>query len=144
MFGAQTGKELWSTSQDNGNRVGGDHGEQDKHPVLVGRQLIVEPLAYDVDSGRPLPDLNLGKRGYGCGTLSASSKAVFFRSGNPAGYQLDTHQIELVTTVSRPGCWINMIPASGLLLIPEGSSGCTCNFPVQSSMAFAPEGSGDL
>jgi hypothetical protein len=44
-----------------------------------------------------------------------------------------------LTTVSRPGCWINIIPAGGLLLIPEASSGCTCNFPIQASMALMPE-----
>ncbi|MFT7515228.1 MAG: hypothetical protein ACI9QL_004457, partial [Candidatus Omnitrophota bacterium] len=42
------------------------------------------------------------------------------------------------TKVSRPGCWINMIPAGGLLLIPESSAGCTCNFAIQTSMALIP------
>ena len=32
-----------------------------------------------------------------------------------------------------------MIPASGLLLIPEGSSGCICSYPIQASIAFRPE-----
>ena len=93
---------------------------------------------YNLTTGELLAELNLSKRGYGCGTLSASSKALFFRSGNPASYQLDSHTIEPITKVSRPGCWINMIPASGMLLIPEGSSGCTCNYAVQGSMAFVP------
>jgi len=41
--------------------------------------------------------------------------------------------------VSRPGCWINTIPAGGLVLIPESSSGCTCGFALQTSLAFVPE-----
>jgi hypothetical protein len=138
-FEAKHGTELWAATQDTKLKTGGDHGEQDKHPVLVGNTLIVEPLAYDVTTGKQMPDLNLGGRGYGCGTLSASSRAIFFRSQHPASYQLATRQIELITNVTRPGCWINMIPASGLLLIPEGSAGCTCNFPIQSSIALTPE-----
>jgi hypothetical protein len=39
-----------------------------------------------------------------------------------------------VTQVSRPGCWINLIPAGGLLLMPEASSGCTCEYPVQARL----------
>jgi hypothetical protein len=42
-------------------------------------------------------------------------------------------------TVSRPGCWINMIPAGGLVLIPEASSGCTCGFSLQTSVAYIPQ-----
>jgi len=41
--------------------------------------------------------------------------------------------------VTRPGCWINMIPAGGLILIPEASSGCTCGFSLQTSLAYIPE-----
>ncbi|MHC4800017.1 MAG: T9SS type A sorting domain-containing protein, partial [Planctomycetota bacterium] len=41
-----------------------------------------------------------------------------------------------ITTVSRPGCGITIIPAGGLLNIPESSSGCTCNFGIQTSMAL--------
>ena len=51
---------------------------------------------------------------------------------------LETGTMGKVTSVSRPGCWINMIPANGMLLIPEASSGCTCDLAIQTSMAFAP------
>lgn len=44
-----------------------------------------------------------------------------------------------LTHVSRSGCLINMIPAGRLLLMPEASSGCSCAFPVQTSMAFVPQ-----
>jgi hypothetical protein len=57
-------------------------------------------------------------------------------------FDLATNQAENITCVSRPGCWINMIPAGGLLLIPEASSGCTCDFPVQTSLAFLPRAAG--
>ena len=48
-----------------------------------------------------------------------------------------TRGIQL-TQVTRPGCWLNIIPANGLILVPESSSGCTCGYSLQSSLAFAP------
>lgn len=56
----------------------------------------------------------------------------------PTMFNLETKQYSKITTVTRSGCWINMIPAGGLLLVPEASSGCTCNFAVQTSLAFLP------
>ena len=61
-------------------------------------------------------------------------------STNAAMFDLKSKSHMPVTEVSRPGCWINMIPAGGLLLIPEASSGCTCHYAVQASMAMRPSG----
>ena len=36
----------------------------------------------------------------------------------------------------RPGCWLNLISANGLLLFPEASSGCTCSFPLRSTVVM--------
>ena len=104
----------------------------------VGKTVYVEPYAYDLASGQQLQHWNLHRGGHGCGAISASASTCFFRAGNPALCNLSTGRIQKVTRVSRPGCWINMIPASGLLLIPEASSGCVCDFPIQTSLAFAP------
>jgi hypothetical protein len=38
----------------------------------------------------------------------------------------------------RPGCWINFIPAAGLLLVPEASAGCMCPFPNMCTVVFKP------
>ena len=43
-----------------------------------------------------------------------------------------------LTSVTRPGCWINILPAGGLVLIPEASSGCTCYYSIQTSLALSP------
>jgi hypothetical protein len=40
---------------------------------------------------------------------------------------------------TRAGCWINMIPCNGLALIPEASAGCTCSFPVRTTMCMVPK-----
>ena len=136
-FDATSGKMLWQRSQDNGSKINGEHGEQDKHPVVMNDELYVEPNVYNLKSGVPVPGRKLS-RGGGCGSLSASAHALYFRSKNPTAYVPSTGKFKKITTVSRPGCWINAIPAGGLLLIPEASSGCTCAFPIQASLAFAP------
>ena len=39
----------------------------------------------------------------------------------------------------RPGCWINAIPAGGLVLVPDASAGCVCSYLNQSWFALQPE-----
>ena len=136
-YDASNGKLLWEQSQDNRLKLNGDHGEQDRHPVVLNDELYVEPMIYNLHTGIPVEGRKLS-RGRGCGSLSASANALYFRSQNPTAYIPSTGKFKKITTVSRPGCWINAIPAGGLLLIPEASSGCTCAFPIQCSLAFAP------
>ena len=139
VFDADSGRQLWQKVQNTGAQVGGAHGEQDLHPVIVGNRLYCEPLAFDLDTGKPIDDWKwtYGRR-RGCGTISASASTFFFRHSHPTMFDLTGNSYSKVTTSSRPGCWINMIPAGGLLLIPEASSGCSCNYAIQSSMAFLP------
>ncbi|MDE0938849.1 MAG: hypothetical protein OSA43_02720, partial [Pirellulales bacterium] len=136
---AATGSLFWQASQNNKMEADGDHGEQDHHPVIVEDRLYVEPFAYDLNTGKRQYDWGWqrGHRG-GCGTIAASNAAFFFRDRYAAMFDLESKQHSQVTQISRPGCWINMLPAGGLLLIPEASSGCTCHFAVQASMAFRP------
>jgi len=139
VYNAESGKQLWKKTQNNGAEAGGSHGEQDLHPVIVGDRLYCEPFAYNLQTGKPLAEWkwNAGRR-RGCGTISASASTFFFRHSHPTMFDLTGNSYSKVTTSTRPGCWINMIPAGGLLLIPEGSSGCSCNYAIQSSMAFLP------
>jgi outer membrane protein assembly factor BamB len=136
-YDAKDGKLLWEQTHDNRLKLNGSHGEQDKHPVILNGELYVEPMIYNLQSGIPAEGRKLA-RGGGCGALSASANALYFRSRNPTAYLPSTGKFKKITTVSRPGCWINAIPAGGMLLIPEASSGCTCAFPIQCSLAFAP------
>ncbi len=101
--------------------------------------MIVEPQVYELATGTTLFTFKRSGGG-GCGTLSASASRLYYRASHPTTFDLDKRKQKKIATVSRPGCWINMIPASGLLLIPEASSGCICSYPIQASMAFRPTG----
>jgi outer membrane protein assembly factor BamB len=137
-FDARNGGKRWSASQNQKTEAGGSHGEQDHHPAIVGDTIYVEPVAYSITTGKRIPNWNMIRGGHGCGTLSASAHTVFFRAGTATMCDLVSGTKAKVTAVSRPGCWINMIPANGMLLIPEASSGCICDLAIQTSMAFAP------
>ncbi|HHK42367.1 MAG TPA: hypothetical protein ENJ50_08110, partial [Planctomycetaceae bacterium] len=136
---AQNGRVMWSKTQRQDAKIGGSHGEQDHHPVIVGNLLYCEPMAYDLETGSPVTNWKW-KRGHrrGCGQVSASRRSLFFRHSHPTLFDLTTQTYEKITTTTRPGCWINSIPAGGLLLIPEASSGCTCDYAIQTSLAFRP------
>lgn len=132
------GGEAWKALFNTGRRADLIHGEQDLHPVIAGGRLVVEPVVFDLATGEELFRFRR-KGGGGCGTISASSNKLFFRAGHPAQFDLESKEQAWVSKTTRPGCWINMIPANGMLLVPEGSSGCICGFPVQASMAYATE-----
>lgn len=139
VFDAATGALAWQKTQQQDTEIEGDHGEQDLHPVIVDGRLYCEPAAYRLDNGDPIADWGwkLGKR-RGCGNISASARSFFFRQSSPTMFDLQTRETQPVTTATRPGCLINILPAGGLLLIPEASSGCTCDYGVQTSLAFLP------
>jgi outer membrane protein assembly factor BamB len=139
VHSAANGRREWTATLDYGAAVNGEHGEQDHHPVAMGDRLFVEPKAYDLRSGKVLDDWGWKPR-RGCGTLSASASTLFFRNQTACMMDPATKQVKRVAAVTRPGCWINMIPAGGLLLMPEASSGCSCNFAVQTSIAYLPSG----
>ncbi|MBP86748.1 MAG: hypothetical protein CMJ64_08535 [Planctomycetaceae bacterium] len=137
-FEATTGAHVWSATQTQRAPLNGGHGEQDHHPTIVNGVIYQQPYAYDLHTGKRREGWNFTRGGHGCGALSASANTVYFRAGNPTLCDLRTGENQQITQVSRPGCWINIIPAGGLLMIPEASSGCTCNFPIQASIVFAP------
>jgi hypothetical protein len=116
------------------------------HPVLLDGILIAEPHAYDLATGEEVDPAG-GNEFYlksrsGCGTISASDSCLFFRDGNPAVLELTSSDAvpQKLTHASRQGCWVNVIPAQGMALIPESSSGCVCGYSLQTSIGLVPVG----
>jgi len=136
-FNAKNGNLIWHQEQNNEKEIGGGHGEQHLHPAIVGDRVYAEPYAYDLQTGSLVKDWKLVRNGHGCGTISASENNLFYRADNPALCNLYKNATtQRINLVNRPGCWINIIPAGGLVLIPEASSGCTCEFPLQTSIVY--------
>jgi hypothetical protein len=138
-FDARSGATFWDVSHDSGLAKDGGHGEYNRHPTIIDDTVYAWPYAYNLKTGEKIDGWKFDRRGHGCGGVSASAQCMFWRGGNPWMYDLGPNGGPTrLNTVTRPGCWLNIIPAGGLVLIPEASSGCTCGFALQTSMAYIP------
>ncbi|NQU23526.1 MAG: PQQ-binding-like beta-propeller repeat protein [Candidatus Nealsonbacteria bacterium] len=144
---ATTGRPRWQAEHANGTE-GFGHGEQVHHGVVVGDVLVAEPALYDLATGQRIDPTGaaanwvLHRGGHSCGTMSGGAACLLFRAGNPVLMDLTREKggrgAIYRLSPSRPGCWINVIAAAGLVLVPEASAGCVCPFSLQTSMALAP------
>jgi len=136
---AQDGSLLWSKAI--GYRI---------RPLVIGDTIYAEPWAFDLHTGeqkmrshpltgQPTP-WEFERPGHHCGTISGSPNALFFRSWFTAYYDLASDHGTSYFSGHRPGCWINQIPANGLVIEPEASSGCTCLYSLQCTVVFEPRG----
>lgn len=142
VFRASAGKRLW------------DRGTPDikkplytLRPVLVGRTIIGQPRAWDLLTGEPKTRTNpvTGKREpwvYGqarrCGLASASEHLLLYRTSALTYYDLADDTGVGNFGGLRLSCYINAIPAGGLVIVPDNYSGCTCNLLHRTSMALHP------
>ena len=139
-YDARSGKLLWQKDHNTKLAIDGSHGEYNRHPTIIDETVYAWPYTYTLKTGEKVEGWEFDRHGHGCGGVSASAQCLFWRGSNPWMYDLGPNGgPRQLNKVSRPGCWINIIPAGGLVLIPESSSGCTCGFPIQTSMAFIPK-----
>lgn len=135
-FDAQNGAPMW---QKNHAWTRDNHGAHMYHPVIVGNTVYLEPYAYDTTTGTVIKS-GLPARA-GCSTMSAAGKmihAVQLNYDNAAICLWDLatdHRRQMAG--SRASCWMSIISADGMVLSPTASAGCTCQFPLQTSIGFA-------
>jgi outer membrane protein assembly factor BamB len=119
-------------------------------PLVIGNTLHAEPWMFDLATGLPKTRIHpitgqsdtwqFCRPGHHCGCPIGSRHCLIFRSWCLGYYDLDSDAGTMHFGGQRPGCWINAIPAGGLLLMPEASAGCMCNFPNMCSIALKPSG----
>jgi outer membrane protein assembly factor BamB len=135
-YAEKDGSLVWSSNFLQGT-TNGSHGEQDQHPCIIGDTIYMRHYMANMKDGK-VTKFALARGN--CGTQSGSMNHLFGRQSNPYMYDLSNNGAAIPLTQStRPGCWINTIPAGGLVLLPESSSGCTCAYPIQTSIAFLPQ-----
>jgi len=71
---------------------------------------------------------------------TGSARAMFYRSLAISPVDFESEQQFYISQVSRPSCWMNILPAGGLVQRPEYSYGCNCAFPLQTPIVLIPEG----
>ena len=134
---AEDGSLLWSKPV--GYRV---------RPIVIGDILHAEPWTFDLRTGEPKMRVHpitgqqdrwqYARPGHHCGCPIGSPNCLFFRSWCLGYYDLLTDSGTMHFGAQRPGCWINFVPAGGLLVMPEASVGCMCAFPNMCSITFKP------
>ncbi len=124
-FRASDGERLWDV-----------HARYGSRPIINDRTIYAQPGAWDLRSGRQ-KDFRFS-RSYGCGILAGSTNLLVYRSAT-LGYTdlLGSTGTENYGGI-RPGCWINAIPAGGLVLMPDATDRCTCSYLIKSSIALQP------
>ena len=115
-------------------------------PLVVGDTFHAEPWAFDLRTGEQRTRAHpvtgreevwqFARPGHHCGCPAASPHTMLFRSSCLGYYDLVGDYGTMHFGAQRPGCWINFIPANGLLIMPEASSGCMCAFPNMCTAVF--------
>ena len=126
-FDSKTGERLWDKKAKYRTR-----------PLINGSTIYTQEGAWYLKNGETVPfKLN---RSYGCGQITASKHMMLFRSAT-LGY-LDLTRDAGVENYGgiRLGCWINAIPAGGLVLVPDGSAKCKCSYQMKAWFALQQKG----
>lgn len=115
-------------------------------PVITEGVLYL-PHAYGLRSGKPVETQNpltMAAEHFvpifprTCASLSGTPNLLMSRSGSLGFFDLTQQSGYYHYPIIRASCWINMIPAGGLVVIPEGSSSCVCGYNYKTSMALMP------
>ena len=141
-------RRLVALSAANGYKLWAKDANYRHRPIIVGNEIVAEPWRFELDSGEqilrqhPLTGAkepwSMIRPGHHCGMISAAAGMLLFRSGYTGFYDLETDSGTQHFAGHRLGCWINAIPAGGLVLIPEASAGCVCLFSIASTVALEP------
>ncbi|MCP5549687.1 MAG: PQQ-binding-like beta-propeller repeat protein [Akkermansiaceae bacterium] len=148
MAGEFSQRRLLALKADNGEKLWSKDANYRHRPIIVNDEIIAEPWAFDLYSGKQKTRTNpltgdeevwsLMRSGHHCGMLAGSPNLLTFRSGFTGFYDLNQDAGTQHFAGHRTGCWINAIPANGLVSIPESSAGCVCLFSISSTIVMEP------
>jgi len=133
-FSADDGRVLWTRDA------------KAPSPVIVDN-VVYLPEACDLRTGEPIQredPLTGQMRPFavsvtgGCGRLAGCAGTLMKRSGSMGFFDLNDLSGVYHQPNMRASCWINMVPACGLVLVPEGSSSCPCAYNYKTSLALMP------
>lgn len=141
-------RRLVALSGDDGQKLWAKDANYRHRPIIIGDEIVAEPWGFDLYTGvqkmrsHPLTGeqvpWSLIRPGHHCGMLTGSPSMLMFRSGYTGFYDRDADAGTRHFAGHRLGCWINAIPANGLVMIPEASAGCVCLFSIASTIIMEP------
>ena len=122
VFDTESGRRQWEANASYRSR-----------PIINDRTVFAEGGAWDLATGQQPFGL---KRSYGCGVLACGRDLMVFRSATLGYFDLQVQENVESFGGMRPGCWINAIPAGGLVLVPDGSAACDCSYQNKTWLAL--------
>jgi hypothetical protein len=105
----------------------------------MGNTVCFKFGSFDLSSGK---SLDYSFTTSNCAGCSASDTHVFGRNGGvPTMYAFGDANKDgkPLSTAMRPGCYISIIPAGGMMLLPSFSAGCTCGYTLQTTIGWLPK-----
>ncbi|NNE91283.1 MAG: PQQ-binding-like beta-propeller repeat protein [Verrucomicrobiales bacterium] len=148
MAGEFSKRRLLALSGTNGEKLWSKDGNYRHRPIIVGDEIIAEPWSFDLYTGNqkmrkdPITGedvpWSMMRDGHHCGMVAATPNMLTFRSRYTGFYDLEKDIGTKHFAGHRTGCWINAIPANGLISIPESSAGCVCLFSIASTIVMEP------
>ncbi len=124
-FRASSGAKLWDVAAKYASRV-----------LINGGTIYAQPGAWDLLTGEA--KAFEFSRSYGCGILAGSEHLLVYRSATLGYTDLSSNRGTENYGGIRPGCWINALPAGGLVLLPDATDRCTCSYLIKASVALQP------
>ena len=121
---AKTGEEKWHSE-----RAG-------IQPLILGDYDFINQSGYkyEVETGKLLSDKQLFQRG-ACNYTVGSDSLLFLRYKSASYVDLSAGQKHSLRNL-RSGCSNSLVAAGGLLNVPCFSTGCVCNYPLQTSFSM--------
>jgi outer membrane protein assembly factor BamB len=149
VTGTFSRRRLVALSADQGYQKWAKDANYKGRPIVIGDKVLAEPWSFNLQTGDQLTRVHpttgqkvpwsLMRTGHHCGILTGcESGLLMFRSGDTAFYDLESDSGTNHFSGHRLGCWINAIPANGLVMIPEASAGCVCQFSIASTIVLEP------
>ena len=127
---AADGADLWQAKH---QWRSDNHGHHIQHPVIAQGRMFLEPAVYDWKSGEKI-DLAFPGRSK-CGTITGAANLLHYRDYNDEVWDLNSNTQSEFSRL-RSNCWMGMISGNGLLMSPESGGGCSCQWPIYTSLTY--------
>jgi len=124
-FDPQTGNQLWNSA------------EEIAQPVILRDMQLYSQKGSIIDIRTGQKSGSTGTDKWGCNYAVGSECMILGRATTVSYLDLESGKMFYVRS-ARSGCSSSVIPADGLICVPNYAWGCVCNYPIQTAFCMAP------